>query len=70
VASICRASRITVTVAVAKLGLDARRIAQVLAVSRTLADLAGGGAIRPVHLAEAIQYQTFGLGARETASSR
>jgi len=46
--------------AVAKLGLTARRGVQVLAMARTLADLAGGGAIRPVHLAEAIQYQTFG----------
>jgi predicted ATPase with chaperone activity len=43
-----------------KLGLTSRRIAQILAVSRTLADLAGGVPIRPVHLAEAIQYQTSG----------
>jgi magnesium chelatase family protein len=39
------------------LSLTARRIAQILAVARTLADLAGGVPIRPVHLAEAIQYQ-------------
>ncbi len=47
--------------ALCKLHLTSRRIAQILAVARTLADLAGGVAIRPVHLAEAIQYQTSGL---------
>jgi magnesium chelatase family protein len=50
--------------AVWKLHLTSRRIAQILAVSRTLADLAGGVAIRPVHLAEAIQYQTSGVETR------
>jgi len=51
--------------AVWKLHLTSRRITQILAVARTLADLAGGAPIRPVHLAEAIQYQTSGLEARE-----
>ncbi len=50
--------------AVWKLHLTSRRITQILAVSRTLADLAGGAPIRPVHLAEAIQYQTAGVETR------
>jgi predicted ATPase with chaperone activity len=33
-------------------------------VARTLADLAGGAPIRPVDLAEAIQYQTAGVETR------
>jgi magnesium chelatase family protein len=45
--------------ATAKLGLSGRGLARVLRISRTIADLAGGGAIRAVHLAEAIQYRTL-----------
>jgi magnesium chelatase family protein len=50
--------------AIWKLHLTSRRISQILAVARTLADLAGGAPIRPVHLAEAIQYQTAGVETR------
>jgi magnesium chelatase family protein len=50
--------------AIWKLHLSARRITQILAVARTLADLTGGAPIRPVHLAEAIQYQTSGVETR------
>jgi magnesium chelatase family protein len=55
--------------AIWKLHLTSRRITQILAVARTLADLAGGGPIRPVHLAEAIQYQTFGVEVRRSAEA-
>jgi magnesium chelatase family protein len=45
--------------ATAKLGFSGRGLARVLRVARTIADLGGGGAIRAVHLAEAIQYRTL-----------
>jgi magnesium chelatase family protein len=45
--------------AIAKLALSGRGLARVLRVSRTIADLSGGGAIQAVHLAEAIQYRTL-----------
>jgi magnesium chelatase family protein len=38
-----------------RLGLSARAYVKVLRVARTVADLAGGGAILPVHVAEAVQ---------------
>jgi magnesium chelatase family protein len=43
-----------------KLQLSARAVNLVQQVARTIADLNGGGAIQPVHLAEAVQYTTYG----------
>jgi len=43
--------------ALSQLGLSARAVHRVLAVARTVADLAGDAAIRIEHLAEAIQYR-------------
>jgi magnesium chelatase family protein len=46
-----------VRTAVDRLGLSARAYHRVLRVARTIADLAGVEQIKPMHLAEAIQYQ-------------
>jgi magnesium chelatase family protein len=43
--------------AMSQLQLSARAFHRVLKLARTIADLAGPGAILPTHLAEAIQYR-------------
>lgn len=51
--------------AMERLGFTARTLTSVLKVARTIADLGGTDAIRPCHLAEAIQYKAatgIGLG--------
>ncbi|MCA9759486.1 MAG: ATP-binding protein, partial [Candidatus Eisenbacteria bacterium] len=46
-------------------GFSARAIHRCLRVSRTIADLEGGGAIEPEHVLEAIQYRVLDRNAEE-----
>jgi magnesium chelatase family protein len=54
VARPCEAGARLLSSAVERLALSARAYGKVLRVARTIADLAGEAAVRPVHVAEAI----------------
>ena len=56
------ASRTMIANAVRRLGLSARAYGKVLRVARTIADLAGGSAIRAEHVAEAIAARVLDRG--------
>lgn len=53
------ASRNLLEAAIRKLGLSARASDRILKVARTIADLTGDDALKPQHVAEAIQYRTI-----------
>jgi len=52
-------SRQLIEMAIDRLGLSARAHNRILKVARTIADLEGGGPLRPSHVAEAIQYRSL-----------
>ncbi|MBU2053733.1 MAG: YifB family Mg chelatase-like AAA ATPase [Proteobacteria bacterium] len=52
-------SRQLIEMAVDRLGLSARAYTRILKVARTIADLEGEPALRPSHVAEAIQYRSL-----------
>jgi len=54
VATLCAAAARMLSAAMDRFALSARAYGKVLRVARTIADLEGGGAVRPVHVAEAI----------------
>jgi magnesium chelatase family protein len=56
---LCREGRRLLETAHARLGLSARGHVRVLRVARTIADLAGRAAIRPLDVAEAVQYRAL-----------
>ena len=56
---ICTASKELLKMALDKLGLSARQYNNSLRVARTIANLAHSQQIRPEHIAEAIQYQSY-----------
>jgi magnesium chelatase family protein len=49
--------------AISRLNLSARAYHRILKIARTIADLAGEGAIAAAHIAEAVQYRRFDKGA-------
>ena len=56
-AALDEAGERTLEMAVRRLGLSARAHDRILRVARTIADLAGGGAVSARHVAEAVQYR-------------
>jgi magnesium chelatase family protein len=57
--SIDEESHKLIEMAIEKLGLSARAVNRILKVSRTIADLENNEAIKPSHVAEAIQYRSL-----------
>ena len=62
VAALCSDGARLLAAAVERLPLSARAYGKVLRVARTIADLAGDGAVRPAHVAEAIALRVLDRG--------